>query len=103
MVNHRLLESMALTSVAIWDLHVLRAAVATDASYHAFAGSRRKMAALREKLIAEGVDAMSIFGGDHERAKARAARGGEFRRTAMVDGARQREPDSPATILSFSF
>jgi xanthine dehydrogenase accessory factor len=35
-------------------------AVATDAAYHAFVGSRRKMAALREKLIAEGIDAAAI-------------------------------------------
>ena len=35
----------------------LRAALAIDAEYHAFVGSRRKMAALREKLIAGGIDA----------------------------------------------
>ena len=39
------------------DEAALRAAVATEAAYHAFVGSRRKMAALRDKLIAEGVDA----------------------------------------------
>jgi xanthine dehydrogenase accessory factor len=37
------------------DEVALRAAVATEAAYHAFVGSRRKMAALREKLIAGGV------------------------------------------------
>jgi xanthine dehydrogenase accessory factor len=37
-----------------------RAAVATDASYHAFVGSRRKMAALREKLIGEGFEAAAL-------------------------------------------
>jgi xanthine dehydrogenase accessory factor len=42
------------------DVAALRAALATQATYHAFVGSRRKMAALREKLIAEGVDAASI-------------------------------------------
>ena len=42
------------------DEAALRAAIATKAAYHAFVGSRRKMAALREKLIAEGVDAASI-------------------------------------------
>lgn len=42
------------------DEAALRAALATEAAYHAFVGSRRKMAALREKLIAEGVDAASI-------------------------------------------
>jgi xanthine dehydrogenase accessory factor len=42
------------------DEAALRAAVATDAAYHAFVGSRRKMAALREKLIAEGIDASAI-------------------------------------------
>jgi len=31
-----------------------------DAAYHAFVGSRRKMAALREKLITEGIDASAI-------------------------------------------
>jgi hypothetical protein len=33
----------------------LLAAVSTDAAYHAFVGSRRKMAALRDKLIGEGI------------------------------------------------
>ncbi|MBX9648299.1 MAG: XdhC family protein [Xanthobacteraceae bacterium] len=37
------------------DEAALRAAVATDAAYHAFVGSRRKMVALREKLVAAGV------------------------------------------------
>src|SRR6202140_4940771 len=39
------------------DEAALRTAVATDAAYHAFVGSRRKMASLREKLIGEGVEA----------------------------------------------
>jgi xanthine dehydrogenase accessory factor len=42
------------------DEAALRTAVATDATYHAFVGSRRKMAALREKLIAEGIDASAL-------------------------------------------
>ena len=42
------------------DEAALRAALAVDADYHAFVGSRRKMAALREKLIAAGVDASAI-------------------------------------------
>jgi xanthine dehydrogenase accessory factor len=42
------------------DEAALRAAVATEAAYHAFVGSRRKMAALREKLIAEGIDASAL-------------------------------------------
>jgi len=42
------------------DEAALRTAVATEAAYHAFVGSRRKMAALREKLIAEGVDAAAL-------------------------------------------
>src|ERR1700675_195726 len=42
------------------DEAALRTAVATEAAYHAFVGSRRKMAALRDKLIAEGVDAAAI-------------------------------------------
>ena len=37
------------------DEAALRAALAVDADYHAFVGSRRKMAALQDKLIAEGV------------------------------------------------
>ena len=37
------------------DEAALRAALAVDADYHAFVGSRRKMAALHDKLIAEGV------------------------------------------------
>ena len=32
----------------------MRAALAIKAEYHAFVGSRRKMAALREKLVAGG-------------------------------------------------
>ena len=42
------------------DEAALRAAVATSAQYHAFVGSRRKMAALREKLVANGVAAEAI-------------------------------------------
>jgi xanthine dehydrogenase accessory factor len=42
------------------DEAALRAAVATDAAYHAFVGSRRKMAALREKLVGEGVAAAAL-------------------------------------------
>jgi xanthine dehydrogenase accessory factor len=42
------------------DEAALRAALATTACYHAFVGSRRKMAALRAKLVADGVDAALI-------------------------------------------
>jgi xanthine dehydrogenase accessory factor len=42
------------------DEAALRAAIATDAAWHAFVGSRRKMASLREKLVAEGADATAI-------------------------------------------
>jgi xanthine dehydrogenase accessory factor len=42
------------------DEAALRAALATEGEYHAFVGSRRKMAALREKLLAEGVDAGAL-------------------------------------------
>jgi xanthine dehydrogenase accessory factor len=42
------------------DEAALRAAVATDAEYRAFVGSRRKMMALREKLAAQGVDPAAI-------------------------------------------
>lgn len=42
------------------DEAALRAAIATDAEYHAFVGSRRKMSALREKLTAQGIDAAAI-------------------------------------------
>ncbi len=42
------------------DEAALRAALATDAGYHAFVGSRRKMAALRDKLLTEGVTAEAI-------------------------------------------
>jgi xanthine dehydrogenase accessory factor len=37
------------------DEAALRQAIAVDAEYHAFVGSRRKMFALREKLVAGGV------------------------------------------------
>ena len=49
------------------DEAALRAAVATDAEYRAFVGSRRKMAALREKLVANGVAPEAI---DHVKAPA---------------------------------
>jgi xanthine dehydrogenase accessory factor len=42
------------------DEAALRTAVATEAAYHAFVGSRRKMAALREKLIAQGCEATAL-------------------------------------------
>jgi xanthine dehydrogenase accessory factor len=42
------------------DEAALRAAVATQAAYHAFVGSRRKMAALRERLVAEGFDVAAL-------------------------------------------
>ena len=42
------------------DEAALRAAVAIEAEYHAFVGSRRKMAALREKLVANGVAPVAI-------------------------------------------
>jgi xanthine dehydrogenase accessory factor len=42
------------------DEAALRAAIATTAEYHAFVGSRRKMTALRETLLAQGVDAAAI-------------------------------------------
>jgi xanthine dehydrogenase accessory factor len=42
------------------DEAALRSALATEAGYRAFVGSRRKMAALRDRLIAEGVDADAI-------------------------------------------
>jgi xanthine dehydrogenase accessory factor len=42
------------------DEAALRAAVNTEAAYHAFVGSRRKMAALRDKLIAEGMEASAL-------------------------------------------
>jgi xanthine dehydrogenase accessory factor len=37
------------------DEAALRAAIAIDAEYHAFVGSRRKMTALRERLTAAGI------------------------------------------------
>ncbi len=42
------------------DEAALKQAIAIDAEYRAFVGSRRKMAALREKLVAGGVDAAAI-------------------------------------------
>ncbi|MEN3288594.1 MAG: xanthine dehydrogenase accessory factor [Bradyrhizobium sp.] len=42
------------------DEAALRAAISTDAVYHAFVGSRRKMASLRDKLIAEGADPLAL-------------------------------------------
>jgi xanthine dehydrogenase accessory factor len=42
------------------DEAALRAAIATEAEYRAFVGSRRKMAVLREKLVGQGVEAAAI-------------------------------------------
>jgi xanthine dehydrogenase accessory factor len=42
------------------DEAALLTAVQTEAAYHAFVGSRRKMAALRAKLTAEGIDTAVI-------------------------------------------
>ncbi|MBR0905472.1 XdhC family protein [Bradyrhizobium liaoningense] len=42
------------------DEAALRAALATRAGYHAFVGSRRKMASLRARLLAEGANAAAI-------------------------------------------
>ena len=42
------------------DEAALKASVGIDAAYHAFVGSQRKMAALRAKLIAEGIDASAL-------------------------------------------
>jgi xanthine dehydrogenase accessory factor len=42
------------------DEMALKQAIAIDAAYHSFVGSRRKMAALREKLIAGGIDSTAI-------------------------------------------
>ena len=42
------------------DEAALRTALTTEAAYHAFVGSRRKMAALRERLVAQGLAAGSI-------------------------------------------
>ena len=42
------------------DDAALRAALAVEAEYHAFVGSRRKMAALREKLGEQGFDAAAL-------------------------------------------
>ena len=42
------------------DEAALRSALATEAAYHAFVGSRRKMASLHDKLLAEGIDAAML-------------------------------------------
>jgi xanthine dehydrogenase accessory factor len=42
------------------DEAALKQAIAIDAAYHAFVGSRRKMASLRAKLVVDGVDAAAI-------------------------------------------
>jgi xanthine dehydrogenase accessory factor len=42
------------------DEAALKSAISIDAAYHAFVGSSRKMASLREKLIADGVDAATV-------------------------------------------
>jgi xanthine dehydrogenase accessory factor len=49
------------------DEAALGAAISIDAMYYAFVGSRRKMAAIREKLISQGINAGAI---DHVKAPA---------------------------------
>ena len=49
------------------DEAALKSAIAIEAAYHAFVGSRRKMAALRAKLVAEGVETGAL---DHVKAPA---------------------------------
>ncbi len=49
------------------DEAALKAALAIEADYHGFVGSRRKMASLREKLVADGLAAARI---DHVKAPA---------------------------------
>ena len=57
---HRARRFVVVSTQGKGDEAALRAALAVDAAYHAFVGSRRKMAALREKLIAGGLDAATI-------------------------------------------
>ena len=42
------------------DEAALKAALGVEAEYRAFVGSRRKMASLREKLLAEGIKATAL-------------------------------------------
>jgi xanthine dehydrogenase accessory factor len=42
------------------DEAALKQALAIEAAYHAFVGSQRKMASLRDKLVASGLDAAAI-------------------------------------------
>jgi len=42
------------------DEVALRKAIATEAEYRAFVGSRRKMVVLRERLVTQGIDATAI-------------------------------------------
>jgi xanthine dehydrogenase accessory factor len=42
------------------DEAALKQALAIDAAYHAFVGSKRKMAALRDKLVAAGLESAAI-------------------------------------------
>src|SRR5690348_9681690 len=50
---HEAMRFVVVSTQGKGDDAALRAAVATPAAYHAFVGSRRKMAALRQKLVAE--------------------------------------------------
>src|ERR1700676_4773578 len=52
---HEAKSFVVVSSQGKGDKSALRIAVATDATYRAFVGSRRKMIVLREKLIAGGV------------------------------------------------
>ena len=59
-VAHEAQRFVVVSTQGKGDEAALRAAVATEAAYHAFVGSRRKMAALRDKLVGEGIDADAL-------------------------------------------
>ncbi|HEY3890488.1 MAG TPA: XdhC/CoxI family protein [Bradyrhizobium sp.] len=57
---HRARRFIVISTQGRGDEVALRAAVALEAAYVAFVGSRRKMAALRDKLVAGGVAATAL-------------------------------------------
>ncbi|CDX55684.1 Carbon monoxide dehydrogenase, coxF accessory protein [Mesorhizobium plurifarium] len=58
--SHQARRFVVVSTQGKGDEAALKEAVAIDAEYHGFVGSRRKMASLREKLTAQGIAAEAV-------------------------------------------
>lgn len=60
--SHRARRFVIVSTQGKGDEAALRAALAVEADYRAFVGSRRKMASLRAKLVGDGLDPATLDG-----------------------------------------